>query len=186
MLSCCHIIWEATIAFIRERERMQFCLVGQCVQSIWASVPDWCNLPGTRMLSIMCCIQHLDFVARSPFLRKWWRHFLSQNVDTFTRTSFRVLKMNVIARAQLTFQISTLLKKYLFHQSQYQKIWDSNCLILIAQMVRAFGVHSKVGGSSALRSRHFLKNFDTLTRTSIRVSKMNAVVCVQLTFQTLL
>ena len=38
-------------------------------------------------------------------------HFLSQNFDTFTRTSVRVSKTNAVVRAQLTFQILTLLWK---------------------------------------------------------------------------
>ena len=38
------------------------------------------------------------------------RHFLSQNFDTFKRTPVRVSKMNAFARAQLTFQMLTLLK----------------------------------------------------------------------------
>ena len=42
----------------------------------------------------------------------------------------------------------TSLKKYLYRQSQYSKTWDSKCLALIAQIVRAFGMNPKVGGSS--------------------------------------
>ena len=45
--------------------------------------------------------------------------FLSQNFDTFTRTSVGVSKMNVVARAQLTYQLLTLVKRYLHRQSQY-------------------------------------------------------------------
>ena len=58
-------------------------------------------------------------------------------------------------------------------------------LALIAQKVRAFGMNPKVGGSSPPRvgTIFCLKNFDTFTRTSVRVSKMNAVACVQLTLQ---
>ena len=48
-------------------------------------------------------------------------------------------------------------------------------------MVRAFGINPKVGGSSPPLSQ----NFDTFTRTSARVSKMNSVARAQLTFQML-
>ena len=54
--------------------------------------------------------------------------------------------MNVVARAMLTFQILTLLKKYLYRQSQSSKTWYIKCLALIAQLVRAFGMNPKVGG----------------------------------------
>ena len=43
--------------------------------------------------------------------------------------------MNTVARAQLTFQMLTLLKKFLYRQSQYLTTWDSRCLALIAEMV---------------------------------------------------
>ena len=43
-----------------------------------------------------------------------WSYF-----DTFTRTPVRVSKMNAAARAQLTLQMFTLLKKYPYGQSQY-------------------------------------------------------------------
>ena len=56
--------------------------------------------------------------------------------------------MNAVARAQFTFQMLTLLKKYLYCQSQYSKTWDSKCLALIAQMVRALGMNPRNGGSS--------------------------------------
>ena len=77
-----------------------------------------------------------------------WIHFLSQKVDIFKTPSVRESKMNVVARAQSTFQMLTLLQKYLYHQSQYSKTWDNKCLALISQMVRAFGINPKVGGSS--------------------------------------
>ena len=37
--------------------------------------------------------------------------FCLKNVDTFARTPVRVSKMNAVARAQLPFQVLTLLKK---------------------------------------------------------------------------
>ena len=95
--------------------------------------------------------------------------------------------MNVVARAQLTFEMLTLFQKYLYHKSQYSKTRGSKCLALIAQMVRAFGMNLKVGGSSTPQVETFSvsKNFDTFTRTSVRVSKINAVARAQLTFQML-
>ena len=79
----------------------------------------------------------------------------------------------------------TLLQKYLYRQSQYSNTWDSKCLALIVQMIRAFGMNPKVGGSSppqvegdSLNFRHFHKNI-------VRESKMNAVFRAQLTFQML-
>ena len=56
--------------------------------------------------------------------------------------------MNAVAYAQLTFQMLILLQKYLYWQSQYSNTWDSKCMALIAQVVRAFGMNPKVGGSS--------------------------------------
>ena len=54
-------------------------------------------------------------------------------------------------------------------------------------MIRAFGMNPKVGGSSPPSGEDIfcLKNFDTFTRTSVRVSKMNAVARAQSTFQML-
>ena len=40
--------------------------------------------------------------------------FCLNNVDTFTRMSVSVSKMNAVAREQLTFQMLTLLQKYLY------------------------------------------------------------------------
>ena len=55
-------------------------------------------------------------------------------------------------------------------------------------MVREFGMNPKVWGfesSPTGRDIFCLKNFDTCTKTSIRVSKMNAVAHAQLRFQVL-
>ena len=67
------------------------------------------------------------------------------------------------------------------------KTWDSKCLALIAQIVREFGMNPKVGGfeSPSGKDNFCLKNFDTCSRTSVCVSKMNAVARTQLTFQML-
>ena len=58
---------------------------------------------------------------------------------------------------------------------------------LINQMARVFGINPKVGGLDSPSGRDFfcLKNFDTFTRTSVRVSKMNAVARSLLTFEML-
>ena len=50
-------------------------------------------------------------------------------------------------------------------------------MALIAEMVRAYGMNTKVWGSSPPQVETFSvsKNFDTFTRTPKRVSKMNAV-----------
>ena len=48
-------------------------------------------------------------------------------------------------------------------------------------IVRAFGMNPKVGVQDIFR----LENFDTLTRTPVRVLKMNVVARTQLTFQIL-
>ena len=42
-----------------------------------------------------------------------------KNFDNFTRTPVRVSKMNAISHVQLTFEMLTLLHKYLYRQSQY-------------------------------------------------------------------
>ena len=56
-------------------------------------------------------LEHSAWIRRLGVWVRWGsRHFLSQNFDTFTTTSVRVSKMNVVARAQLTFQMLTLLK----------------------------------------------------------------------------
>ena len=73
----------------------------------------------------------------------------------------------------------------LHRQSQNLKTWDSKGLAPIAQMARAFGMNPKVDGSIPPRDIFCLKNFGTFTRTSVRVSKMNAVARAQLAFQML-
>ena len=55
--------------------------------------------------------------------------------------------MNAVAREQLTFQMLTLLQKYLYRHSQYSTTWDSKCLALIGQLARALGMNPKFGGS---------------------------------------
>ena len=84
----------------------------------------------------------------------------------------------------LSFQMLTLLQKYQYRQCQYSKTWDSKCLAVIAQVVRAFGMNPNVGGSSLSQVETFSVS-KTFTRTSVRESKMNAVARAQLTFQML-
>ena len=79
-----------------------------------------------------------------------------------------------------------LIQKYLYRQSQHSKTWDSKFwpwllkLLEDSAWIRRFGVRVPPG-----RDIFCLKDFVTFTRTSVRVSKMNAVVRAQLTFQTL-
>ena len=67
---------------------------------------------------------------------------------TFTITSVRVSKLNAVARAQLTFQMLISLQKYRYRKSQREITRDSKHLALIAEIVRAFGMNLKDGGSS--------------------------------------
>ena len=104
--------------------------------------------------------------------------FYLKNFDTFTRTSVRVSKMNAVDRAQLTFQMVTLLQKYLYHQSQYSKTWDSICLALIAQMVIAFGMNPKIGGSSPLQFETFSVSKALTLHKNIRSCVENECCCL--------
>ena len=107
------------------------------------------------------------------------RHFLSHTLRHFTKTSVLELKVNVAARAQLTFnQTFTLLqKKYLYHQSRYSRTRDSECLALIAQVVRSFGM--KIGGLSPPHVEIFLV-FKTSTITNnIRSWVENECCCLR-------
>ena len=56
---------------------------------------------------------------------------MSQNFDTFTRTAVRVSKMNAVSRAQLTFQMLTLLQNMLNMDHTYVWIHIEYELILI-------------------------------------------------------
>ena len=53
-------------------------------------------------------------------------------------------------RKQIPFQTNdlALLQKYIYRQIQCSKTWDSECLALIARMLRAFGMNPTVGSSS--------------------------------------
>ena len=52
--------------------------------------------------------------------------FCLKNFDTFTRTLFRVSKMNAVASAQSTFQMSTLLKNIYTAKASVQKHGTAN------------------------------------------------------------
>ena len=126
-----------------------------------------------KYLYLCSCVQKHGTANVWPLLLKWLEHshesegwgfestsgrdiLCLKNFDTFTRTSVRVSKINAVARAQLTFQMFTLLKKYLYHKSMCSKTWDSKCLALIAQMVRAFAWIRRLGVRVPLKLRHFL------------------------------
>ena len=111
--------------------------------------------------------------------------FWLQNFDTFTRTSVCVPEMNVVARAQLAFQMLTLLQNYLYWQSQYSKTWDSKCLALIAQMVLKSIRHESEGwgfvpfrtptsGRDIQKLWHFHKNI----RSCIENECSSCTVCI--------
>ena len=74
-----------------------------------------------------------------------------KNFDTFTRTPVHVSNINAVARP---------IKKYLYRQSQCSNTWDSKCLVLIAQMVRAFGMNPPQVQTFSVSKKlwHFHKN----------------------------
>ena len=74
--------------------------------------------------------------------------------------------------------------RHLYPQSQYSNTWDSKCLALIAQVVRAFGMNPKVGSLTPPQVETFsVSKSSTLSQEHPFVSqKMNAVVGAQLTF----
>ena len=57
------------------------------------------------------------------------------------------------------------------------KLWDSKCLALIAQMVRVFGMNPKVGVRDALRSRHILSQQLWHFHKNIRLCVENKCCC---------
>ena len=112
--------------------------------------------------------------------------FCLKNFDTFPSTSFLVSKINAVSRAQLTFQMSTLLKKNsippepVFKNMGHQRSGpDSSNGKIIRHESEGCGFESPSG-----RNIFCLKNFDTFTRTSFRVSNINAVAHTELIFQT--
>ena len=107
--------------------------------------------------------------ATSHHLNQWWLVY------------WRIYAS--LALNGLTLQMLTLLKKYLYRQSQYSTTWDIKCLALINQKVRAFGMNPKVGGSSSPQVETFSVSKTLTLSRSVRVSKMNAVARAQLTFQ---
>ena len=86
-----------------------------------------------------------------PYILRGYIHF-HMCIYTFKKAFVRESKINAIARAQLTFKMTTLLQKYIYNQSQYSTTWGSKCLALIAQVARTFGMSPKVGGSHSVES----------------------------------
>ena len=93
-------------------------------------------------------------------------------------------KMNAVARAQLIFQMLTLLQNIYTARASIQKRRtantgpDSSNGQSIQHESEDWGLES-----TSRRDIFCLKNFDTFTRTSVRVSKMNIVACAQFKFQ---
>ena len=101
--------------------------------------------------------QHYD-IRYFAFFSLWPpRMFLSLDLLSEYR-----IQHGTIGPLYVTFRYPTRI----FCQSQYSKTWDRKCLALIAQLVRAFGMNPKVGGSSPSQIEtfsvsklwHFLKN----------------------------
>ena len=116
-------------------------------------------------------IQNLNLNFTRTSVRVSKMKFKIVNLN-FTRTSVRVSKINAVGHAQLTFEMLTLLQKYLNHHSQFSKRWGSKCLALIAQMVRAFGMDLKLEGSRHFRDifkwlEHFLYIFKWLDHSQM-------------------
>ena len=105
-----------------------------------------------RGYCVVCSIHHdIPVTMHTPAAYGQWSKF-DHNGDN----QLAVSEMNAVVREQLAFQMLALLKKYLYRQSPCSKSWDSKCLALIAQIVRAFGMNPEVGVRVCLRSRHFL------------------------------
>ena len=75
---------------------------------------------------------------------KHWDHVITD----VRYHSYIYIYIYIYALADLTVQMLTLLHNYLDRQSQYSNTWNSTFLALTAQVARAFGMNSKVGGSS--------------------------------------
>ena len=93
--------------------------------------------------------------------------FCLKNFDTFTITHVRLSKMNAVARAQLTFQMLTLLWKYLYCQSQHgtANIWP--CYL---NMLEHSAWIRRLGVRVPLRLRHFLSTL-TLSQEHLFVCR---------------
>ena len=96
--------------------------------------------------------------------------FCLKNVNTFKNTRSCVENECCFPRTVNNINVN-FTSKYLYRQTQYSKTWDGKCLAHISQMDRAFGMNPKVGGSSPLRSRHFLsqkrRHFHKNTRSCV-------------------
>ena len=106
---------------------------------------------------------------------------------SFCDRSLTIWLENECCCPQLTFQMLTLLHKYLHHQSRYSTTWDSKYLFLIDQIVRAFAMNPKLGGSSPPEVETFfcINISDTFTRTSPLVGRKWILLLLLLKFQML-
>ena len=114
---------------------------------------------------------------------------LTMITDLFSSYLVTSLCAMVVSMGWVPWYISNVnfTSKYIYTaRASVKKTWDSKCLALIAQMVRAFGMNPKIGGSSPPQVETFsVSKTLTLSQEHPFVSKMNAVVRAQLTFQML-
>ena len=96
-----------------------------------------------------------------------WRPFLSQKLRHFHENIRSCVENECCFPRTVNISNINFTSKYLYHQIQYSKPWDSKCLALITQMVIAFGMNPMLGDSSPPSGRdifclnkpwHFHKN----------------------------
>ena len=99
---------------------------------VWSIYDWWLVFDHYQQLFFRVC-NWIVFVAYHQQTGAWiWRMWISsnphlRNFDTFTRTPVRESKMNAVARAQLTFEMLTLLKK--ISQNQPHTCIPKPCLL---------------------------------------------------------
>ena len=79
------------------------------------------------------------------------RRFLSLNLRHFHKNIRSWVENECFYPRTVNISNVNFFQKYLYRQSQYSNTSDSKCLAPIAQVVRAFGMNPKVGGSSPLQ-----------------------------------
>ena len=135
-------------------------------------VISYCAVIVTLLLYVFISISFIMSACLSPPPVEAFS--VSKTFDTLIRTFVRVSKMNVVARAQLEFQMLTLLNKNIYTTRGSIKkhgtanVWPS----IIAQMVRAFDMNPMFVGSSPPRVETFSVSKTltfSLTRTFVRV-----------------
>ena len=115
------------------------------------------------------------FIFSSP--SAWQRRFLPR---THCLKNIRSWLRNKCC-AQLIFRMLTLQKEIFIPSKPVFQEHDRKCLVLVNS--RTFDIHPKVGVSSSPGLRHFLSQNTffslniTLSRISVRESKINTVVC---------